>query len=110
MPPVSMSMKEPVVAGTSFGYMEYQVIQTPVSNASVQPLTLKKKGNIMATLGAFIMTWQQVILCMSFVAGGVVLGLKDKETLAAMILGAAAGYLAQPFLKNGSVKKDSEDK
>lgn len=46
------------------------------------------------------MTWQQVILCISFVAGGVVLGLKDKETLAATILGAAAGYLAQPFLKN----------
>jgi hypothetical protein len=48
-----------------------------------------------ATIGAFIMTWQQVILCISFVAGGIILALKDKETLAATILGAAAGYLAQ---------------
>ena len=45
------------------------------------------------------MSWQQVILCISFVAGGVVLGLNGQQTLAATILGAAAGYLAQPFAK-----------
>lgn len=109
MPPQNTLMAEPVSAATSFGYMDYQVIRPPANIALVPPLTLKKKGNIMATLGAFIMTWQQVILCMSFVAGGVVLGLKDKETLAAMILGAAAGYLAQPFLKNGNAKKEKEE-
>lgn len=54
----------------------------------------------MAIVGAFIMSWQQVILCISFVAGGVVLGLNGQQTLAATILGAAAGYLAQPFAKS----------
>lgn len=44
------------------------------------------------------MTWQQVVICSVFVIGGVVLGLEGKETLAATILGAAAGYLAQPLL------------
>lgn len=70
---------------------------------TAKPLHPKIKGDTMAilsTLGSIIMTWQQVILCISFVAGGVVLGLKDKETLAATVLGAAAGYLAQPFLKS----------
>lgn len=43
------------------------------------------------------MTWQQVVICSVFVVGGVLLGLTGKETLAATILGAAAGYLAQPL-------------
>lgn len=51
----------------------------------------------MAIIGGFIVTWQQVILCISFVAGGVTLGLKGKETLAAGLIGAAAGYLMQRF-------------
>jgi len=50
------------------------------------------------------MSWQQVVICSVFVVGGVVLGLEGKETLAATILGAAAGYLAQPLLKPARVE------
>lgn len=107
MPPLNTLMEEPVRADTSFGYISYEVIPPHASNALAPCLTLVKKSNIMATLGPFIMNWQQVILCISFITGGVALGLKDKETLAAMILGAAAGYLVQPATKG---KKDSEDK
>lgn len=86
--------------------MTYELTGVPAKSAiPAKALTLKAGNSTMATVGAFIMTWQQVILCVSFVAGGVVLGLNNKETLAATILGAAAGYLAQPFLKNGDANK-----
>jgi isopentenyl diphosphate isomerase/L-lactate dehydrogenase-like FMN-dependent dehydrogenase len=45
------------------------------------------------------MSWQQVVIVIVFVLGGVVLGLHGNETLAATALGAAAGFLTQPLLR-----------
>jgi hypothetical protein len=53
----------------------------------------------MAQIGAFFMNWQQVVIVVVFVLGGVVLGLHQQETLAATILGAAAGFMTQTVLK-----------
>jgi hypothetical protein len=43
------------------------------------------------------MTWQQIVLAITLVVGGVVLGITNHETLAATVLGAAAGFLSQPL-------------
>jgi len=103
-----MYQEIPANVDASSGYMSYEVITHAKSATIAKGLTRKFQGSNMALLGAFIMTWQQVILCVSFVAGGVVLGLNNKETLAATILGAAAGYLAQPFLTNGKNREGGE--
>jgi hypothetical protein len=103
-----MYQEIPANADASSGYISYELMG-PVKSATIaKPLTPNPKASSMALIGTFIMTWQQVILCVSFVAGGVVLGLNNKETLAATILGAAAGYLAQPFLTNGKNREGGE--
>lgn len=45
------------------------------------------------------MSWQQVAVIAILVIGGCFLGYAGKETLAATILGAAAGFISQPLLK-----------
>lgn len=45
------------------------------------------------------MTWQQVVIVLVFVGGGVALGLSHQETLAATALGAAAGFMTQSVTK-----------
>lgn len=52
------------------------------------------------TFGRFLaVNWQQVVITVSFVAGGVVLGLYGQQTLAGTLIGAAAGFLTQPLLR-----------
>ena len=53
----------------------------------------------MAQIGAAFMSWQQVVIVLVFVAGGVALGLSHQETLAATALGAAAGFMTQTVTK-----------
>lgn len=48
------------------------------------------------------MSWQQVVISVVFVAGGVVLGVTGHETLAASAIGAAAGFLSQPLLRKAT--------
>lgn len=51
------------------------------------------------SIGRFlVVNWQQVVITVSFVVGGVVLALNGKETLAATLIGAAAGFLTQPLI------------
>lgn len=53
------------------------------------------------SIGRFlVVNWQQVVITVSLVVGGVVLGLHGKETLAATLIGAAAGFLTQPLTHN----------
>lgn len=54
---------------------------------------------ILSLLGESFMTWQQVAVIAILVLGGCFLGFEGKETLAAMVLGAAGGFISQPLLK-----------
>lgn len=54
---------------------------------------------ILSSLGASFMSWQQVAVIGILVLGGCFLGFEGKETLAATILGAAAGFISQPLLQ-----------
>ena len=54
---------------------------------------------VLSLLGESFMSWQQVAVIAILVLGGCFLGFEGKETLAAMILGAAGGLISQPLLK-----------
>lgn len=54
---------------------------------------------VLSSLGESFMSWQQVAVIAILVIGGCFLGFEGKETLAATILGAAAGFISQPLLK-----------
>jgi isopentenyl diphosphate isomerase/L-lactate dehydrogenase-like FMN-dependent dehydrogenase len=54
------------------------------------------------------MSWQQVVIVIVFVMGGVMLGLHGNETLAATALGAAAGFLTQPLLRAKETTKKED--
>lgn len=54
---------------------------------------------VLSALGESFMSWQQVTVIAILVIGGCFLGFEGKETLAATILGAAAGFISQPLLK-----------
>lgn len=59
---------------------------------------------ILSSLGESFMSWQQVAVIGILVLGGCFLGAIGKETLAAMILGAAGGFISQPLLKPRDTK------
>ena len=56
-------------------------------------------ANLLTTLWASFMTWQQVAVIAILIVGGCFLAFLGKETLAGTILGAAAGFISQPFFK-----------
>lgn len=55
--------------------------------------------SVLSLLGESFMSWQQVAVIAILVVGGCFLGFEGKETLAATLLGAAAGFISQPLLK-----------
>jgi hypothetical protein len=65
-------------------------------------------SSILSSLGESFMSWQQVAVIAILVLGGCFLGAMGKETLAAMILGAAGGFISQPLLKPKSNTSDIE--
>ena len=64
-----------------------------------RPNHLNPMAFILNRLGASFMTWQQVAVIAILVLGGCFLGFEGKETLAAMVLGAAGGFISQPLLQ-----------
>jgi len=59
--------------------------------------------SVLSALGESFMSWQQVVVISIMVLGGCFLGFEGKETIAAMILGAAGGFISQPLMKRPEV-------
>lgn len=75
------------------------IVKCAIVMGSDNKLTDNVMVTIIKTLGESFMTWQQVAVIAILVLGGCFLGFEGKETLAATILGAAAGFISQPLLK-----------
>jgi hypothetical protein len=98
-----MSNQTLATAGASSGHTINKPALVLVAAPNAATDSSPRHSNIMsfvlASLGESFMSWQQVAVIAILVLGGCFLGAMEKETLAATILGAAAGFISQPLLK-----------
>lgn len=81
------------------------VVKCAVAMGSDPKLTNNVMFSIIKALGESFMTWQQVTVIAILVLGGCFLGFSGRETLAATLIGAAAGFVSQPLFKGQSQEK-----
>lgn len=88
-------------AGASHGHTINKPALVLVANdaTDLSPKNRNPMVAVLSLLGESFMSWQQVAVIAILVLGGCFLGFEGKETLAATILGAAAGFISQPLLK-----------
>jgi hypothetical protein len=79
----------------------------PIAHNSGKSITRKVLAYF-GRLGDSFMSWQQVTVIAILVIGGCVLGAIGKETLAGILLGAAAGFISQPLMHKRSAEVEGK--